>query len=1261
MSTTELQYLSDRLASTAKVKINAPTLFKPVLRQDAFSMPVVLSEIFSGWMPERVSREKFESWIEEFNLTAEAPVTFAELQDIHWVRIINGHVKLPRTIMTLAGGYYKDVVGQLGEKMQRYLLFLSDKVKFFLHDQRVRIQKEYVDKKIEEAFPGMQDEILRSLKAANLLQERPMINGYLFNLSNMPELDNNELAARLFQASVQKDARVEVLRDYLERINALCVSPRTIGSYLTDPDKRAYGNLLRHFLLSEDDLQHGDTEFARITLDNLNPKHSRLKEPPADRLCEDCPYDLIQKAEGLDRGGGNYFFHQDARMIYDIALSILVQTDDLPGEALAQTRSLMTEVTRPFISITLFYHVHLRYPHLIPYLLEDLSTLPLAFLAINDLEYLSNLNPPANKWTEPLDEAQEWRKGLRAALFRHAILAMHRYWQDKAEIARACHQTMDILLKSALGRRVDSGVNVRLHLEYLGEYRHFFKLLGANKVSDGAMARSFPLDDEVLEKLADLITRRPAYRRSEFLSTGDEQFQHAVELLKVLYARKATGAFIGSEAGFSDRIINALTTYIRNIFTEFLTFKDVLVARDETVVPEVRAVRRWAGNMITEIPDWGFVFAVLEESGDIHEILRLLAEQREHFETNKTTEYSLDAYQTSEMLKTVLRTFMLGFIALNERRAGYYHYDLHADRICSLLAKTIADIAVNYHGGNLYKGEISIFAERHGASGKYLYTEDLLSMLIRCVNFRLPDLNDNFITDFFASSENLQDLLNAINQLTSAKARRVLSDQVLKLDAEKFIQEHPADSLDTLINAVNSDRFWKSIGEPLIKHLDRPKPPNLHYHPIRTVTLYELKLLVSFKNKDRNGLYAIALPTTNGPAEQREVQAKETFYHAAFALYNERKYGEAIELLERLILDYPKSSLYRAHLYRAKTLNAVAIDDNSRLAAAYNEWKSYFNTLSDDDSERLGSLDYIVAGTKVHYYYRTRQYIELDSVVSHLPDPYKYDLDIIEPVSNAYANRKLMADAVAYIVNACTYQEDEQTPIPRNILRLKEEMLIDRDATTYLNATTAIRSLPPASIPKVLPRVVNGGLTLEDFVLREIVRASDVLVDHRTLLGDSPTENAMNSLIKIVLEQRAVIWGWDVGDQSLQGKSIKGKNPGQPDLKMKAAGVTHALIEGLKHDNRVEEHLTRMRQNYSHGYPAYYMLIYFTGDNLDQGWEHYKTKIREFDFAKRWKIGKKGELLEEIDHIELTQYIRVGKNQVGDKITVYHIFLKTEF
>jgi len=103
------------------------------------------------------------------------------------------------------------------------------------------------------------------------------------------------------------------------------------------------------------------------------------------------------------------------------------------------------------------------------------------------------------------------------------------------------------------------------------------------------------------------------------------------------------------------------------------------------------------------------------------------------------------------------------------------------------------------------------------------------------------------------------------------------------------------------------------------------------------------------------------------------------------------------------------------------------------------------------------------------------------------------------------------------------------------------------------------------------------------------------------------------------------------------------------------------VIEALRFENDPEGHICRLRKHYTQALPFYFMLVYLPKGSLDSKWKQYKQKVSGIGFKAHWRAGKKGEIVEDIIDPVIPEDMRVGKNAIGDRITLYHILVKTEF
>jgi len=1166
MITDNLKYISQKIASTAhnRFPLHAPDI---VSLPGSISLAYLLAGVFEHWSSPAYTRSLFEAELDKFNALQGTNLTFADFESIQWIRTINGRIVLPDVIQSLIRRNINGLQYQTTDKtlQQQFLKGIFDQLNT---NRPVLLPKEYLEGRLEHLVPGHKEESIHALLTSGCLTLMPDKTHYSFRMVDPHGPFADELAARLWKASLSRQPNVDTLRDYLQKLTDLGPWPHHISKYLTEGEKRQYGELLQAFFAAEPDLENPDVEYTKVLLDSPSDKHINVDSIPTVSLRKPDPYSLVWKAKSLARGGNNIFIIQNARNIYSLGLNLLIQTDFHVGGHYDTVLSLLKDLERPYLALKLYEKISLNHHSLIPYLLCDLATMPLAFLALEDLDYRPDLISGAISQEERLEEVHKWRQEIRTSLVIEALVYLDLHRANKAGIALACYRLLDILLWKAFSGNLDTRVDSRRHQYYLNEYHHYLDLLANRKISVGNQVHSFPLDLDVIQELTALITQRPVYRRSEFLQLGDRQLYHFVELLKVMAAMQVESPSPKEEAQCLETLQKYQSTHLIENFREYLTETEVQVSRWPGDDLQKRPAKRGLQNLFLDIIDWGYLLLTLESEGQFEIVTGLLTSAITSLPAQGVKPFATYLDDLAEKIKTLLRIFLLAYTRINEHRRLYVILPL--DKLLPKLESVIAVLAKQYSGTDPLTQSINLFDNSWNFRINYLYSEDLLSLLFKSVNEGRYSLNDGFVADFFRDSLDLDRMLTAINELRSKKAKDALAAQIEAIDLKKFAAtSYPHQLTDTLISAANSDKYWKKIGSPLIARLQK-QLARKSFHPGNLpFLLYELRLLLAFKSKSLSRLQKTPFPNTTGllPGQRQYLFARKEFFVAAFQLYHLKAYDDAIGTLNKIVVENSDNPDFAVHRFRAKTLKAVEVKDKSLLLNAYGEWDAYYAALSDETKKTFGRLVHTISSTKIYYYSAVKEYDAIDMIVRDLPDSYKYDLEIVMPITNALRDRHLKSVALSYITDAIDYHISNGTALPEEVIVMSRTVAAEQDIDALKSTIKSLRNLAPKDIPQVFPDAVNRGNNIEEFILRELVYACKIMVEKIEGIREIKKENRLNDLLMAILRGRFGVWGWEPHEQTRIGTAKGGKDAGSADIVIRQSGDTITVIEGLKIEN----------------------------------------------------------------------------------------------
>ena len=223
-----------------------------------------------------------------------------------------------------------------------------------------------------------------------------------------------------------------------------------------------------------------------------------------------------------------------------------------------------------------------------------------------------------------------------------------------------------------------------------------------------------------------------------------------------------------------------------------------------------------------------------------------------------------------------------------------------------------------------------------------------------------------------------------------------------------------------MLDAVNSESHW-SLAKPLIERIQKHYQNIKHHETNVDNLLFEVSLLLYFKEKDFTKLSSLALPTRQNHISNKDNWADKTkrFYLALYKLYNDRDYSIAVKILKSLLSAEEKNIRYAFHLFRAQTSKAIKENDSEKniIVEAWQEWEEFVSKLDKEDSKGLHELGEQINSYSLFYYVAIQDIENFDRIVNKLSNQFLYDEEIIPTIYKYYTARGLHELAFDYITN----------------------------------------------------------------------------------------------------------------------------------------------------------------------------------------------------------------------------------------------------
>lgn len=173
-------------------------------------------------------------------------------------------------------------------------------------------------------------------------------------------------------------------------------------------------------------------------------------------------------------------------------------------------------------------------------------------------------------------------------------------------------------------------------------------------------------------------------------------------------------------------------------------------------------------------------------------------------------------------------------------------------------------------------------------------------------------------------------------------------------------------------------------------------------------------------------------------------------------------------------------------------------------------------------------------------------------------------------------------------------------------------------------------------------------------VFKDLLNACIKLQKNNTFINVS--EDQRNDFIRDILETS----GYQIKDQTRQGKSASGKSSGEIDILLHDHGNPISIIEALNLNGLLEtyldEHIDKVYKYDTLGNEFNFLLSYVKVKDFENFWKRYVEHIRKYKYPYDLS-DVDNEIIEGYDYADI-RYIRTIHNRNGKETILYHICLK---
>ena len=621
-------------------------------------------------------------------------------------------------------------------------------------------------------------------------------------------------------------------------------------------------------LSNENDLNNSKNEIKKIWFD-YNYHRNIVPKVPDINTNFSSSYDLISFIYDSPYWIEDPFLYQSSREKYSSLLDIIICTSSYDfnyntGEHNYQTLlALIKDLSKPYITYTIYNLIQNKYPFIAPYLLVDKDTVSLGLEVIENIR----INPLVLD-VEDVDRMSQLKHELQ--IKSDIWLKMFDFVLDQLDEAftiNDCAQyehiseTLTNLANKIFNKIAFHGNGDNSQHEYfLKKYKSVISIISAKKFYTSPYTNYtlpkmiYSLLPTLLNKASEYLEEEYKYIRHGYISLSCGSIYHAIELIKLSNT-------INKSDKFYDEMMENKRKLVTTLFDKvefFYTTTSVQVRQDRSNEVSQTAPKRQVHKVGFELIDWGYFYIELIHSNLLAKFDDSISKSIIIYDTKEGI-YEVNNQEQYHKIELYVKSLMLAYIHINENLSLFEGIIPDISYRIKEVESLVIKHSLKYSKTDLQNDSIDVFEYNYGFQNYNLYYQSLKSLLYKCVNLFDENTGATFISNFFANSSDLGRMLNAVNSITNKNIVTLIEPKIDSVDIDEYKESTDwiPEITQALIDATNSKKYWKTFAKPLLEAVNR------HYKQIKTTgklsvdkntndLLFEISLMLAFKENNRN-------------------------------------------------------------------------------------------------------------------------------------------------------------------------------------------------------------------------------------------------------------------------------------------------------------------------------------------------------------------------------------------------------------------------
>ncbi len=523
------------------------------------------------------------------------------------------------------------------------------------------------------------------------------------------------------------------------------------------------------------------------------------------------------------------------------------------------------------------------------------------------------------------------------------------------------------------------------------------------------------------------------------------------------------------------------------------------------------------------------------------------------------------------------------------------------------------------------------------------------------------------IVNLIIDNGDLTKILELLENSTSEGAKRLLLEKIKDINIREFLENFSwiPEIQNVLIKISRYPELIEQADEAVTYWEEKvlQRKSELNYKEL----LFTTKLLLAYFKNDLSSINTIEAPGKDNFYDSRKLpySAYRRFYTALIYIQSEPE--KAYNIFNDLVKHYPDYYSFALNRMVAKVNWAEEKSMIDLHREAYEEWKEYREVYDDssfelkDKTESLSILDLLN---------KLGKFDDFEKVFQNLELPIRMDPNILKLRVENLIKQKKLDEALVLKETAYKYHQSSfETQL--DFFAEIDSLISGIDNIDELKSFYhKIFSSTPNKLVRIIPDDINDKEKLDDFIVNEIVIASNKILEKVKSVSEIKNEDKYNDILEIVLDSRLNYLGWHIGAQSRGGFSDpkdgkEGYQPGERDLPVmdknkQIIQLCEAFIyRGI---TTAREHILKVF-NYYNKRDSITIIVYDTGEiegkSFDDNWTKYYDDITKIEYP----VGYEFEKIEEVTNNFNSKLsaIKIANTIHKSGTIIHHIFINIKY